>query len=127
MKIYLVGVFLPDCSQPEAVKIGVAKDIAKRLESLQTANHLECRLLASWIADSAMRAYAIERKAHRHFKRWRIRGEWFAPKVVMMADFLNRNLDPAFDEASEEYGRQSAASLDRELIERNEFINSLRI
>ncbi|REK87574.1 helicase [Streptomyces inhibens] len=57
---------------PDAIKIGVAKDIAQRVKSLQvgSANRLELR----W---SARGGYPLERHLHNHFEKVCTHGEWF--------------------------------------------------
>ncbi|MFI0709998.1 GIY-YIG nuclease family protein [Streptomyces inhibens] len=57
---------------PDSIKIGVAKDIAQRVKSLQvgSATRLELR----W---SARGGYPLERHLHNHFAKLCTHGEWF--------------------------------------------------
>lgn len=57
-----------------AIKIGISGDVKKRLESLQTGNHLPIRLLASFEHAHAAR---IESELHALFADCRLEGEWF--------------------------------------------------
>lgn len=71
------------------VKIGIAKDVQKRLYSLQTCNPLllEIRLVLSVKdMDDARR---IEQKLHTIFNESRLRGEWFDERPV--EDFLDQD------------------------------------
>jgi hypothetical protein len=64
------------------IKIGVARDVMRRLNELQIGNPLELVLLASFKANSEAHAYWLEKNLHRFFKEDHIRGEWFG-KVNM--------------------------------------------
>lgn len=57
------------------VKIGYSCDVEKRLESLQTGNHLSCRVIAKFPHADAPE---IERKLHSRFANQRLEGEWFS-------------------------------------------------
>lgn len=52
------------------VKIGIAKDPARRLKELQTGQPMTLHLLWSVVGD-------YERDLHVHFDAYRVRGEWF--------------------------------------------------
>lgn len=54
------------------VKIGKAKDPARRLKELQTSHYDRLRILATIEGD-------CERELHRQLKQHRMTGEWFAP------------------------------------------------
>ena len=60
-----------------ATKIGVARNIAKRLDALQTANPRELELVVAIPFDNRMQALSVEKKLHHQFRKFRIRGEWF--------------------------------------------------
>jgi len=59
------------------IKIGVAKDVESRLETLQTGNHMELRIVTKIKCRSRQEAYDKESQFHKMFERKRIRGEWF--------------------------------------------------
>lgn len=63
-----------------AVKIGVSKDIMKRLSTLQTGSSMELsllRLLTFRGENADKKAYRCERVLHEEFQTHRICGEWF--------------------------------------------------
>jgi len=59
------------------IKIGVAVNVESRMETLQTGNHLELRIVTKIKCDSRLDAYGKENKFHRLFAKKRLRGEWF--------------------------------------------------
>lgn len=62
-------------------KIGVTKDITKRLRSLQGGNHLRLSIV---LTVQHKHAYQQEKHVHQVAKRWHIRGEWFRlPREVV--------------------------------------------
>lgn len=63
------------------VKIGVARDVAKRLATMQTGNHEQLTLLRSF--DGSV---AEERALHRKFADHRLAGEWFSFTKAMLGD-----------------------------------------
>lgn len=68
--IYAVGV---DWTGP--IKIGVAVDTVRRLERLQSGNHLTLQLL--WQSDLLEDPFSTEAQLHQAFAEHRVRGEWF--------------------------------------------------
>lgn len=56
------------------VKIGVATDVKKRLDQLQTASPFELTLLGVIAAPDA---YGLETTLHLQFSHLHVRGEWF--------------------------------------------------
>lgn len=64
------------------VKIGVARNVEKRLESLQTGNHQELFVRTLIVCDEKNHAYETEKKFHRKFKYLHIRGEWFHAAIL---------------------------------------------
>lgn len=67
------------------IKIGVAANIERRLNTLQTGNHLELFLIAAIKCDSKNHAYGLESMFHRMLKRHRMRGEWFKHDLNLKA------------------------------------------
>lgn len=62
------------------IKIGVAKDPDKRLQTLQCACPERLALLAITLG-----GYVEEAKLHRHFAVDRLEGEWFTPSDELLA------------------------------------------
>lgn len=75
------------------IKIGMAKDVNKRLSTLQTGNHEFLMLLATIPCKSLKEAEYMERKMHRCFKKQHIRGEWYKGSIsikdIEAAEFDN--------------------------------------
>ena len=69
-------VYVMECADAECIKIGIAKDVGRRLEGIQSGNPLEVTIIYSREFEER-RAAQVERAAHRHFKAQRVRGEWF--------------------------------------------------
>jgi hypothetical protein len=59
------------------VKIGIASDVTKRINTLQIGQPIKLKLLACFAVPPAQ-AKTIERRAHRAFAEHRMSGEWFA-------------------------------------------------
>ena len=87
--IYMIGAFHRESIQPHAIKIGIAADVGKRLYDLQTGNHLQLNVMATWRVESFRKARHIENCAHKAFRRHKIRREWFEPRHVEMLHYLN--------------------------------------
>ena len=64
-------------SDSNAIKIGKAKDIQKRLQSLQTVSPAKLQLLKAVQVMSELEARTLESSLHRKFALLRITGEWF--------------------------------------------------
>jgi hypothetical protein len=62
----------------DLMKIGVARDPAKRLRAIKTGNPHGATLIAYREFMSAKSAYNVESRLHRFFHRYRRAGEWFA-------------------------------------------------
>ena len=94
-------VYLIKCMNKDGfIKIGVAKDIQSRLDTMQTGCPYRLELLASIRCISRGQAYEMERKLHILFKKHRIRGEWFKKVSMRKAaetvnhDIVNENKTP---------------------------------
>ena len=109
--VYLIGAYLPGSKKPRMVKIGRAKDVERRLKTLQTSQALELRLIAKWPA-SAAQAHHVESRAHARFAPARIRGEWFQPHVHAIVDYVNSVLTAPCPGAADEIEAQRVADLD---------------
>lgn len=65
-------------SKKPPVKVGVAMNIKRRLNALQTANPEKLTIIASIKCENRAEAYNIESYLHNELKNRSIRGEWFA-------------------------------------------------
>ena len=72
----------------DTVKIGVAHDVQKRLQQLQTGAGVELELLYQSVVCS--NAYSIESDVHSHFSDYRTFGEWYKVPVDEAIDYLER-------------------------------------
>ena len=63
--------------ESNAVKIGRAKDVEKRLKSLQTANCNELKLIKTIRVNGSLEAKELENSLHQRFSHLRLLGEWF--------------------------------------------------
>jgi|ERR1700729_3349632 len=59
------------------LKIGVTRDIKKRLSGLQTASAVKLQLTGLWTFDNMAQAHAVERSLHSLFADKCTHGEWF--------------------------------------------------
>jgi len=64
-----------------AIKIGVASNVERRLETLQTGNAFKLHVLATIPCDNRGHALTLEARFHKFFARQRIRGEWFQGNI----------------------------------------------
>lgn len=72
---YLYVLVEKDTSRP--IKIGIAEDIDKRLQALQTGNHRELAVLHQYLFHTRRGARRAEELSHAHFASALLRGEWF--------------------------------------------------
>lgn len=68
----------------QAIKIGTAKNVNRRLASLQTSSPSELKLLGTIKAKSVNKARQLERSLHKTFNKKRIRGEWFKADIELL-------------------------------------------
>lgn len=73
----------------QAVKIGIAKNVKRRLASLQTSSPSELKLLATIKTKSVNDARKIEKSLHKRFDKHCIRGEWFKADVELL-DYIKQ-------------------------------------
>jgi len=59
------------------IKIGVSKNVDKRIDELQTGNPNKLYVLSLIECTSVKRAYSLEAYLHYKLKRFRLVGEWF--------------------------------------------------
>lgn len=60
-----------------AIKIGRARDIDRRIKSLQTASPAQLKLIKTIQVHGSKEVHAKERELHKKFKHLHINGEWF--------------------------------------------------
>ena len=89
-------------SLSDPVKIGVANNIEKRLDAMQTGNHKELVILYKIPMNSREHAFSTEKRIHSQFRKQNIRGEWFRSRVlskIKIKELLSeRNHEKLFDE-----------------------------
>lgn len=72
----------------ETIKIGVAQDVDKRIQQLQTGAGVELELVyRSMICSNA---FNIERDVHQHFEKHRTFGEWFKMRPEDAIEFIEQ-------------------------------------
>lgn len=73
------------CAETDRMKIGHAKDVARRFKGLQTGSPGELSVLAVW---PALNPAALERAMHDRWAKDRRQGEWFqcAPDMIHVAE-----------------------------------------
>ena len=76
-------VYFIQAGRKGAIKIGVARNIDRRIDCMQTGNPFKLRLLAAIPCQSRTQALDLERKIHERFARQRVRGEWFQNNIRM--------------------------------------------
>jgi hypothetical protein len=67
-KLYVIG-------SDSHVKIGIARDVNKRLSMLQISSPVRLTVLRSWECDDAQ---IVERRLHKRYSKFKATGEWFA-------------------------------------------------
>lgn len=59
------------------VKIGIAREVGKRIKALQTGNHKKLKLSGVIKSLTKEKALLCEKKLHNFFRCHRVGGEWF--------------------------------------------------
>ena len=75
--------FILNCDS-QAIKIGIAKNVKRRLKSLQTSSPSELKLLGTIKENNVNKARKLEQSLHKRFKKLCIRGEWFKAKAELL-------------------------------------------
>jgi hypothetical protein len=71
----------------EAIKIGISKIPEKRRRAIQGSSHLEVKILRTIsVAYYRHLAENVEKKAHKFFRKHKIRGEWFSREIIDQID-----------------------------------------
>lgn len=98
LKKYL-DVFAPHCfvyfiSDGENTKIGIAKDMNKRLNSLQVGNPKKLKIVSFIPCVTENSARKIEKFLHNSFQCCRLEGEWFKlPASCFSSNYLDFVVD----------------------------------
>lgn len=66
------------CGDEGPVKIGITKDVAKRLSGLQTGHPHRLRVFFAAPMEDAVAARSVEKSCHARLSASRLSGEWFA-------------------------------------------------
>jgi len=64
-----------------AIKIGIARNIERRVATLQTGNAFKLNIMALIPCGCRKEAQNLESNIHKFFNRQRIRGEWFQGNI----------------------------------------------
>ena len=64
------------------IKIGVAINVERRLDELQTGNPNELVVMYKIPMNSRSHAYYTESRLHKQLNRYHIRGEWFMHRAI---------------------------------------------
>ncbi|RCJ23529.1 helicase [Nostoc sp. ATCC 43529] len=72
-----------------AIKIGRAKDVAKRMKSLQTSSPAQLKLIKIVQVDSMEEAQELEQSLHKQFSEIRLAGEWFKAQANLL-EYINQ-------------------------------------
>ena len=67
-----------------AIKIGRAKDLVKRMNALQTSSPAKLRLIKSVQVEGGKEAHELEQSLHKKFSETRLAGEWFKAEANLL-------------------------------------------
>lgn len=67
-----------------AIKIGLAKNVSKRLMALQTSSPAKLKLIKAVQVESVKAAKALEESLHKQFCEMRLAGEWFKSEAQLL-------------------------------------------
>lgn len=81
-QVYFIYFILNEDSQ--AIKIGLAKDLTKRLKALQTSSPAVLKLMKALQVNGAKEARDLEQSLHRKFADIRLTGEWFRAEAALL-------------------------------------------
>jgi hypothetical protein len=73
-----------------AIKIGRARDLGKRMKALQTSSSAQLKLVRSIQVNGSKEAEMLEKALHRQFREIRIAGEWFKANAELLEYIHNR-------------------------------------
>jgi predicted GIY-YIG superfamily endonuclease len=67
-----------------AIKIGRTKDLAKRMNALQTSSPAKLKLIKSVQVEGGKEAHELEQSLHKKFSEIRLAGEWFKAEASLL-------------------------------------------
>lgn len=67
-----------------AIKIGRARDLAKRMKALQTSSPAVLKLIKAIQVEGSGKAQELERSLHQQFSEMRLSGEWFKAEEKLL-------------------------------------------
>jgi Meiotically up-regulated gene 113 len=67
-----------------AIKIGRARDLGKRIKALQTSSPAQLKLVRSIQVNSSKEAEVLEKSLHQQFREIRVAGEWFKANAELL-------------------------------------------
>jgi hypothetical protein len=67
-----------------AIKIGRARNLDKRMQSLQTSSPTKLELIKSIQVESGVKAQMLEKSLHQRFQDIRLTGEWFNAEATLL-------------------------------------------
>ena len=68
----------------QAIKIGIAKNVKRRLASLQTSSSSKLELLSTIKTNDVNKARKLEQSLHQQFGELCVRGEWFKAQAKLL-------------------------------------------
>ena len=77
-KVYVIG-------SGSYVKIGIARDVRKRVSMLQISSPVPLTVIKLWECDDA---YEVERRLHKKYAEFKTSGEWFAMPESVLRDLV---------------------------------------
>ena len=86
MKVGKCFVYFITCE--DAIKIGVANDVDKRLKQLKTGNLNKMNILKTIPFNTREDAFAEEKRLHKKYEFCRLGGEWFDKNTVIMEECI---------------------------------------
>ena len=72
-----------------AIKIGRAQDLEKRMKALQISSPAKLKLIKSVQVEGGKEAHELERALHQQFSEIRLAGEWFKAEANLL-DYISR-------------------------------------
>lgn len=72
-----------------AIKIGRAKNLEKRMKALQTSSPAKLKLIKAIQVDGNKKAQGLERSLHQQFREIRLTGEWFRA-AANLREYIHR-------------------------------------
>jgi predicted GIY-YIG superfamily endonuclease len=73
-----------------AIKIGRARDLSKRMKALQTSSPAQLKLVVAIQVNDSKEAEDLEKSLHRQFWKIRISGEWFRAEPELLEYIQNQ-------------------------------------